>query len=130
MSRYAVAGALALCAMASSTTACGRAGSARLEGRWRGVRAEGGSGGSSESLVAANLFALRTELEVSGDTMKITTGTETQVGRYRVVYENDTSVTITTDKDGPDAPQTFTFEGPRALRWLAAQGESLVFAKP
>ncbi len=111
---------------ASLALACGPPGSPRLEGRWRGVRAEGFGG---EGLAAANAFAIRTELHVSGDAMTITTPTETQAGRYRVVYENETSVTVTTDKDGPDAPQTFTFEGPRALKWLAGQGESIVFAR-
>ncbi len=92
-------------------TACGRAGCPRLEGKWRGVRAERATG------------------EVSGDSMRVTTPNEAQSGHYRVVYENDTTVTIATDMDGPDVPQTFTFEGPNSVRWLAAEGESIVFAK-
>jgi hypothetical protein len=126
MSRRALACTLSFAVLASFAHGCGRPGSPRLEGRWRGVRAEGFGG---EALAAANAFALRTELQVSGDAMTITTPTETQSGRYRVVYENETSVTVTTDKDGPDAPQTFTFEGPRAMKWLAAQGESIVFGR-
>jgi hypothetical protein len=116
----------ALAALVLVLAACGRSGCPRLEGRWRGVRAEGVG---NESPVLANVFAQKTELEVKGDLMTLTTPGETQSGRYRVVYENDTSVTITTDRDGPDSPQTFTFEGPKALRWLAAQGESMVFAR-
>jgi hypothetical protein len=113
-------------AIALAALACERTGCPRLEGRWRGVRAESTLG---ESVAAATQFAQKTQLDVRGDTLTMTTPTETQSGRYRVVYENETSVTITTDKDGPDAPQTFTFEGPRALRWLAQEGESMVFAR-
>lgn len=107
-------------------TACGRAGCPRLEGKWRGVRAERAAGDTPPSAMA---FARGTVLEVNGDTIRVTTPTETQSGHYRVVYENDTTVTIATDRDGPDVPQTFTFEGPSAVRWLAAEGESIVFGK-
>ncbi len=104
-----------------------RAGSARLEGRWHGVRAEGVSG---EALASANAFAARMELEVSGDTLTITSPGESQSGRYRVVHEDDNSVTVTTDKDGTDAPQTFTFAGPTTLKWSVLAGKSIVFARP
>jgi hypothetical protein len=117
--------ALAITAVVTLAAACGRAGCPRLEGRWRGVRAEAGTG---EAPAAAVAFARATVLEVNGDTMRVTTPSDTQFGRYRVVYENDTTVSIVTDADGPDVPQTFTFEG-SALRWLAAEGESIVFAR-
>jgi hypothetical protein len=121
-----VGSAAALIAGAFLGSACGRAGCPRLEGRWRGVRAERASG---ETPTAAAAFARGTVLEVSGDTMRVTTPNETQSGHYRVVYENDATVTIATDTDGPDVPQTFTFEGAGSIRWLAAEGESIVFAK-
>jgi hypothetical protein len=121
----AVVGAAALLGVLLET-ACGRAGCPRLEGRWRGVRAERTSG---ETPPAAAAFARGTVLEVSGDTMRMTTPNDTQFGHYRVVYENDSTVSLATDTDGPDLPQTFTFEGPGSVRWLAAEGESIVFTK-
>ena len=122
---------LAIVAAAALGAGCGHAGCPRLEGKWRGVRAERTSVDVPREVPpAAAAFARGTVLEVTGDTMRVTTIGDSQSGHYRVVYENDTTVTIATDMDGPDVPQTFTFEGPNSVRWLAAEGESIVFAKP
>jgi hypothetical protein len=52
-----------------------------------------------------------------------------QAGRYKVVKEDKTTLVITTDKDGPAEPQTFTFMDDKTLKWTVVDGESIVFAK-
>lgn len=106
--------------------ACHHGGSERLEGRWQGVRAEGVSG---EAAAPANSFAAGTDLDVKGDTITVTTPKEKQSGRYKVVKEDKTTLTITTDKDGPDEPQTFTFVDAKTMKWAVVDGKSIVFRK-
>jgi hypothetical protein len=106
--------------------ACSHPGSTRLEGRWRGVRAEGVSG---DAQAAANAFAVSTEIEVRGDAITVSTPKDKQSGRYRVVRDDKASVVITTDKDGLDEPQTFTFLDARTMKWAVLDGKSIVFAR-
>jgi hypothetical protein len=113
-------------AIASLATACGHAGSSRLEGRWHGVRAEGVFG---EAQTAANAFAAATDLDVRGDSITVSTPKEKQSGRYRVVREDKTSLVLTTDKDGPDEPQTFTFVDAKTMKWSVLDGKAIVFVK-
>ena len=70
-------------------------------------RARGRRG--DETLAAANAFATATELDVKGDAITVTTPKDKQSGRYKVVKQDKTTLVITTDKDGADDPQTFTF---------------------
>jgi hypothetical protein len=114
-------------AVASLAAACGHAGSSRLEGRWHGVRAEGVYG--SDAQAAANAFAAATDLDVRGDSITVSTPKEKQSGRYRVVREDKTTVVLTTDKDGPDEPQTFTFVDAKTLKWSVLDGKAIVFVK-
>ena len=48
---------------------------------------------------------------------------------YDVVKQDKTMLVITTDKDGADDPQTFTFVDDKTVRWAVLDGKSIVFAK-
>jgi hypothetical protein len=114
-------------AIAALALGCpGSPGSARLEGRWIGIRSEGTSAGTA---AAANAFATSTELAFAQDRLTVTTSKTTQYGRYRVVDEDASRVVITTDRDGPDQPQTFVFANDGTMRWAPFEGKSIVFAR-
>jgi hypothetical protein len=112
--------------LSACACACGHASSARLEGHWRGVRAEGIS---VDSQAAGNAFAMGTELDVKGDAIAMSTPKDRQSGRYKVVKEDKTSVVIVTDRDGPDATQVFTFVDAKTMKWSVLEGKSIVFVK-
>ncbi len=101
-------------------------GSARFEGRWKGVRAEGVTG---EAAAPANAFAVGTVLDVKGDTITVSTPKDKQSGRYKVVKEDKATLVITTDRDGPDEQQKFTFVDDKTLKWAVQDGKSIVFAR-
>jgi hypothetical protein len=105
---------------------CGGGGSSRLQGKWRGLRAEGVM---PAALAAANAFAAGMMLEVKGDAITVTTPKDKQSGRYHVVKEDKGSVVITTDKDGPTEPQTFTLVDDKTMRWAVDSGQTIVFGK-
>jgi hypothetical protein len=113
-------------ALAAAAAACHGDGAAKLQGRWRGVRAEGVA---PESVAAANAFATGTELEVKGDAITVTTPKDKQSGHYKVVKQEKATLIITTDKDGPAEPQTFTFADERTMRWTVVEGRAIVFAR-
>jgi hypothetical protein len=121
-----VARASLIAALVASAAACHGDGAAKLQGHWRGVRAEGVAG---ESLPAANAFATGTELEVKGDAITVTTPKDKQSGRYKVMKQDKTTLVITTDKDGPKEPQTFTFVDDKTMRWTVVEGRAIVFAR-
>jgi hypothetical protein len=105
---------------------CHGDGASRLQGKWRGLRAEGVA---AETVAAANAFATATEIDVKGDAITVITPKDKQSGRYKVVKQDKTMLVITTDKDGLDDPQTFTFVDDKTVRWAVLDGKSIVFAK-
>ncbi len=113
-------------AILSVAAACHGDGAARLQGKWRGVRAEGVT---ADAVAAANAFATATEIDVKGDAITVITPKDKQSGRYKVVKQDKTMLVITTDKDGADDPQTFTFVDDKTVRWAVLDGKSIVFAK-
>ena len=113
-------------AILSVAAACHGDGAARLQGKWRGVRAEGVA---ADTVAAANAFATATEMDVKGDAITVTTPKDKQSGRYKVVKQDKTMLVITTDKDGADDPQTFTFVDDKTVRWAVLDGKSILFAK-
>lgn len=116
----------ALAAVLLSVAACHHGGAPRLEGHWRGVHAEGVGG---EALAAANGFATETEIDVKGDVITVTTPKDRQSGHYKVVRADKRTIVITTDKDGPSDPQTFTFVDDKTMKWAVLEGKSIVFQK-
>jgi hypothetical protein len=120
--------AVRIAAAALLAVACdAHAGSARLQGHWTGVAAEGVTG---DALAAATAFAKATEMDVQGDRLTITSPKETQSGRYRVLKEDATTLVLATDRDGFEHPQTFVFTNrDETLRWSVLEGRAIVFAR-
>lgn len=106
--------------------ACHKAGSPRLEGKWRGSKAEGILPSAQDT---ANQFALDTELDFEGDNVTVKTSTSKQSSKYKVVREDKRSIIIQTDADGPNEPQTFTFDSEKSMRWQIMPGKTLSFLK-
>jgi hypothetical protein len=112
---------------ASLVVACGRGGPSRLDGHWHGVRAEGVAGEPQEA--AANAFATGMELDIKGDSITVSTAKDRQSGRFRIVREDKAILVLTTEKDGPDEPQTFTFVDTKTMKWAVLEGKTIVFVK-
>jgi hypothetical protein len=106
-------------------TACGSKGSARLEGSWKGVRAEGVQ---QYQQAAADSYAVGTAFEFKGKNVTLKSPKSSSTARFHVEKDEGSTVVITTDKDAKD-PQTFTFMDPKTFRWSTAPGQSIVFAK-
>jgi hypothetical protein len=98
----------------------------RLEGHWKGTRAEGVSG---DVQAQANQFAAAMELEVKGDQIKVTTPRESQTGTFKVVKDENSTLVITTDKDGPESRESFTFVNDRTMKWMVMDGKTIVFER-
>jgi len=106
--------------------ACKGGSGAKLEGRWRGIKA---IGVPADQLGPANLFASAMELEFKGEQVSVHTGSDKQSARYKIVKDEKTQVTLTTDQDGPDDPQVFTFVDDHTMTWAVAPGKSIQFQK-
>jgi hypothetical protein len=107
-------------------TACGHKGSPRLEGHWRGLHAEGVA---TEMQPTADVFATATELDVRGEAILVTTPKGKQSGKFKVKSEDKTSITIWTDGDGPNDPQTFVFIDERTMKWNVLEGKTITFRR-
>ncbi|MEO9234204.1 MAG: hypothetical protein ABI421_12780 [Polyangiaceae bacterium] len=116
---------LALC-LAACVSGCHKAGSPRLEGKWRGGKAEGVLPASQ---AAATQFALDTELDFNADNITVRTPSSKQSSKYKVVREDKRSIIIETTADGPGDPQTFTFDDERNMRWQILPGKTVSFVK-
>src|SRR5262245_23664569 len=84
---------------------CKHPGSQKLEGRWKGQKAEGVP---ETAQVSANSFAIGTEIVAQGNQISI----QTPAGRpapatYTIEKEDATSLVIRTDRDG--SSESFTF---------------------
>ena len=100
----------------------------KLEGHWKGTRAEGVGLASQE---AANAFATQTEITAKGTTITITTpGAKPQTATFVVDSENPNTVVVHTDKDGADKKETFGFtdEG-KTMTWRMGDGRTLTFQR-
>ncbi len=103
-------------------------GSQRLEGRWKGTKADGVG---SEQQINANVFATGTEIIAKGDQIAVTTplGKPMQA-TYTVDSEDKNTVVIRTDKDGPNARETFTFtDDGNTMTWKIDAGRSMTFTR-
>jgi len=120
--------ALLLALLFVGAAACKRSGSAKLEGRWRGTRAEGVPPAVQE---AANTFATQTEIVAKGSSITISTpAAKPQSATFTVDDENKTTLVVHTDKDGLANKETFAFadEG-KTMTWRLGEGRSIVFTK-
>jgi hypothetical protein len=106
--------------------ACNKGSAAKLEGRWRGIKA---TGVPSEQVQAANLFASKMELDFKGDQVSVHDGDDKQSARFHVVRDDKNEVVIATDLDGPDDKQTFTFTDDHTLDWTIVPGKKIQFGR-
>jgi hypothetical protein len=114
-------------ALIAPAAGCKRPGSPQLQGKWKGTKAEGVDANAQSN---ANAFATGMELEVKGDVITVTFApNQRQSGRYQVKSQNKTTVVITTDKDGPNTEETFTFVDDKTMRWAVFDGKAITFAK-
>ncbi len=109
----------------ASTLACSR-GSSNLAGHWRGVRAEGVRG---DAVDGANAYAAHMRVEVKGDSITLVTASGTRTDHYGVLEESAARTVITTDLDGAQAPQTFTFLDATTMKWTVSPGATVVFTR-
>jgi hypothetical protein len=106
--------------------ACGHKGSARLEGHWKGTRADGVG---PDQQAAASAFASQMEIDVTGDAITVVTGKDRQMGTYKVLKEDKAGVTIVTDKDGAGDAQLFLFVDDKTMRWAVLEGKTITFVR-
>jgi hypothetical protein len=107
------------------TQGCSK-GSARLAGHWRGIRAEGTTGPAD---TAANAYAGRMQIDVSGDVVTVTSPAGKETGHYKVVSEDKSTTVITTGPDGGAGSETFTLVDAKTLSWSVAAGKAIIFTK-
>ncbi len=118
--------ALALLVGGLLAAGCKHPGSAKLEGRWRGTRAEGVGPGAQE---AANTFATQTEILARGNLITIATpGTKSQQAVYVVDDENKSTVVLHTDREPNKETFAFTEDG-KTMTWRLGEGRSILFQK-
>lgn len=115
-------------ALAIVATGCKHPGSAKLEGRWRGTRAEGVTPTVQE---AANTFATQTEIVARGNLITISTPAgRGQPATFVVDDENKSTVVVHTDKDGLASKETFAFaDDAKTMTWRVGEGRTIVFTK-
>jgi len=107
--------------------ACKHPGSQKLEGHWKGQKAEGVPDSNATN---ANTFALGTEIIAQGNQIAI----QTPAGRnpaavYVVDKEDAATLVIHTDKDG-NVAETFTFnEKADVMVWKIDAQRSITFKK-
>jgi hypothetical protein len=120
-----ISGAAPRAVVLGMALACTGAGSARLQGQWHGVRAEGVA---PEVAASANAFASSLSIDVHGASMTVVQGSHRQSGRYRVARDEASEVVVVTDADGPLEPHTFVLAGD-TMRWEILPGKTIVFRR-
>ncbi|MBL8606744.1 MAG: hypothetical protein JNL38_05465 [Myxococcales bacterium] len=116
----------ALIACLLTLAAC-KSGSARLEGKWRGVRADGVS---VEAQAAANDYATKMEILAKGDSLTVVAPGSRKTGNYKVLKEDSEQLVIATDKTlSGSEKETFTFLDASTMRWSVAEGRTITFTK-
>jgi hypothetical protein len=105
---------------------CKRPGSQKLEGRWKGQKAEGVP---DTAQMSANTFATSTVIVAQGNQIAI----QTPAGRhptatYTIDKEDSMTLVIHTDRD--NGPETFTFnEKADVMVWKLDAQRSITFKK-
>lgn len=110
----------------ASLPACRRAGSAKLDGRWKGVRTEGAS---AERRGRANAFAMGTQLLAHENRISIAVPGAAEEATYVVEKETDEEIVVRSEADGAAPSETFEISKDGAtLKWRV-DDRSIVFAK-
>ncbi|MDB4938287.1 MAG: hypothetical protein JWP87_5259 [Labilithrix sp.] len=118
--------ALAITMAPAASIGCKHSGS-KLEGHWRGTRADGVSAAQD----AANAFATSTEITARGNVITVSTpSSKGQQGTFVVDSENANTVVLHTDKDGPANKETFAFsDDGKTMVWRLGEGRTITFQK-
>ena len=66
---------------------------------------------------------------IRGEGITVTTPSGKQSGKFKVKTEDRSSITIWTDGDGPNDPQTFVFVDDRTIRWNVLEGKTITFRR-
>lgn len=113
--------------VATLLVACSN-GSKKLQGRWKGTTVVGIT---PDRTVAAQAFALDTEIIAQGDRITISTPPRKQAlaAKYTILEEDKTRLVISTDKDGPQLRETFIFTDTETMRWDLGDGRGIVFRR-
>jgi hypothetical protein len=117
---------ITLLALTVLSAGCQKGNAAKLEGRWRGIKA---TGVPSDKLTSANLFASKMELEFHGEQVSVHNGDDKQSSKFHVVQDDKDGVVIVTDVDGPTDKQRFTFTDDRTIEWAVLPTTTIQFAK-
>jgi hypothetical protein len=122
MMRKLVLLGLVLCA-----AGCKHPGSAKLEGHWRGTKADGVT---ADVQIAANVFAQSTDIIAKGNQISVSTpASKGQIGTYVVDAEDKTNLVIHTDKE-PTARETFSFsDDGKSMVWKVDDRKTITFQK-
>jgi hypothetical protein len=106
--------------------ACKHSGSQKLEGHWRGQKADGVPDAVA---LQANTFASGTEIIAMGNQIAIKTPAgQNPAATYVVDKEDATTLVIHTDRDG--AAETFTFNDKAdTMTWKVDAQRSITFKK-
>lgn len=115
-----------LCALAFASVACHNDRSTRLEGRWRGLYAEGVA---PDAQARANAFARSVEIVAHGREVTLSYPGTTVSGHVRLVHVEKHEIGLVADKDGLGEIDRFTFQGERTARWVMAPGQSIVLER-
>jgi hypothetical protein len=115
-------GAAVLFLLGLALVAC-KKGSSRLQGHWKGTRAEGVP---ADAQAVADRFAGQLEMDFKGDQVTVTAKGAAQSSRYYVLREDNGQVVISTDRD-PE--QTFLFESDTTMRWSLGAGQTITLKK-
>lgn len=109
-----------------ATLGCKHPGSQKLEGRWRGQKAEGVP---ETAQLPANAFALNTEITAQGNQIAVRVPPGESVGAtYFVDREDALMLVLHTDRDS--ATETFTFnEKADVMVWKIDAQRSMTFKK-
>ncbi len=110
----------------TSVPACRREGSAKLDGRWKGVRVEGAS---ADRRGRANAFATGTQLLARENRISIAVPGAAEEATYVVEKETDELVVVRSEADGAAPSETFELsKDGTTLKWRV-DDRSIVFAK-
>jgi hypothetical protein len=108
-------------------SACKGGGSAKLEGHWRGTRAEGVR---PEITEPANRLASEIEILAKGNQIAVSTSGKKQQSSYVVDSEDKSTVVIHTEADGAKAKETFVVaEDGKTMVWKLGDGRTIHFTK-
>lgn len=103
-----------------------KSGSPRLEGHWKGAKAEGVP---IEQEAAATQYAQSLELWFKGDSLTVQSAGTKRAGNFKVVKDEPDQVTIKSSFAGVEQPEVFVIVDANTVRWTVAQGRMVSLKK-